>query len=100
MIRGTTPTHTFNIPFDVSYIKECKVVYAQDNVVIVTKSTSDCILEGTSVKTTLSQEDTFAFDSNKAVQIQLRILTTNDVALASVVANVGIAKCLDDEVMV
>ena len=99
MIRGTTPTHTFNIPFEASMIKECRVLYAQDDVVIVTKSTSDCILEGTTVKTTLSQQDTFKFDSNKGVQIQLRILTKNDVALASVVATVGIDRCLEDEVM-
>lgn len=99
MIRGTTPTHTFNIPFEVGMIKECRVLYAQDDVVIVTKSTADCILEGTTVKTTLSQQDTFKFDSNKCVQIQLRILTTNDVALASVVTHVGVAKCLDNEVM-
>lgn len=99
MIRGTTPTHTFNLPFEVGMIKECRVLYAQDDVVLVTKNTSDCILEGTTVKTTLTQNDTFKFDSDKAVQIQIRILTVNDVALASIINKVGIAKCLEDEVM-
>lgn len=99
MIRGTTPTHTFNLPFEVGMIKECRVLYAQDDVVLVIKNTSDCVLEGTTVKTTLTQNDTFKFDSDKAVQIQIRILTVNDVALASIINKVGIAKCLEDEVM-
>ena len=100
MIRGTTPTHTFNLPFEVGMIKECRIIYAQDNEVILKKDNSKCILEGTTIKVELTQQDTFKFDSNKPVQIQIRILTTNDVALASVVTTVGIAKCLDDEVMV
>ena len=99
MIRGTTPTHTFNIPFDSSLVKECRVIYAQNNEVLFTKTTKDCVLANKSVKTTLSQEDTFKFDCTKCVQIQLRILTAEGEALASVIEQVGVAKCLSDEVL-
>lgn len=100
MIRGTTPTHTFNIPFEAGMIKECRIIYAQDNEVIVKKDNSKCILEGTTIKVTLTQEDTFKFDNLKPVQIQLRILTKSGEVFASIVENVGVSKCLDNEVLV
>jgi hypothetical protein len=100
MIRGTTPTHMFNIPFDTSLVDEVKVTYAQDDDIILTKGTSDCVLDGSAIKVTLSQEDTFKFDCKKRAQVQLRILTKSGEALASVVEHIGVAKCLDTEVLV
>ena len=100
MIRGTTPTHTFTIPFDVSGIKTVKIIYAQDDVVIVEKLTESCVLDGMSIKTTLTQEETLKFDHKKAVQIQIRILTSGGTALASIVEQVGVSKLLDSEVLV
>ena len=35
MIIGTTPTHTFDIPFDTSMVDEVKITYAQDDVVVL-----------------------------------------------------------------
>ena len=99
MIRGTTPTHTFTIPFEVSEIKTVKITYAQDDVVVCEKTMSDCELTGTTISTVLTQEDTFKFDHTKDVQIQLRILTISGQALASIVEKVGVSRCLDDEVL-
>lgn len=99
MIRGTTPTHTFNIPFDTSLVDEVKIVYAQDEVVILEKTTSDCSLDDTKICVTLTQEDTFKFDCKKVVEIQLRVLTTGGEVLASVPEKVGVSKCLDNEVL-
>jgi hypothetical protein len=99
MIRGTTPTHTFNIPFDTSLVDEVKITYAQEDEIILTKGTTDCTLENNAIKVTLSQEDTFKFDHAKAVQIQIRILTVGGEALASVIEKVGVSKCLDNEVL-
>ena len=67
MIRGTTPTHTFNIPFDTSMVKEVKILYAQDVVKILEKKNGDCVLAGQSISVTLTQEDTFLFDNKKPV---------------------------------
>ena len=99
MIRGTTPTHTFKIPFDTNSISEVRVIYAQDDVVIFTKTEDDCVLEGDSIIVTLTQEDTFKFNHKRSVQIQLRVLTAKGEVLSSVIENVGVSKCLDDEVL-
>lgn len=100
MIRGTTPTHTFVIPMEAAGIKCVKVIYAQDDDTIVEKSTSDCTLEGNTISTVLTQEETLKFDCKKAVQIQIRVLTHGGQALASVIEKVGVSKCLDSEVLV
>ena len=99
MIRGTTPTHTFNIPFDTSMVKEVKILYAQDDVKVLENKNGDCKLSGQSISVTLSQEDTFLFDRKKPVEIQIRVLTLGGDALASVPEKVGVSKCLDNEVL-
>lgn len=99
MIRGTTPTHTFTIPFDTALIKEVRVTYAQADVPIVWKETKDCTLEGNTISTTLTQEDTLSFDCTKAIQIQIRVLTTAGEALSTRVQNISVEKCLDGEVL-
>lgn len=100
MIKGTTPTHTFNIPFDTSLVKVCRIIYAQNDEVLFIKTNEDCTLEGSVIKTRLTQEDTFMFDHNKPVQIQLRILTKNGESLSSVINKVGVSNCLGNEVLV
>lgn len=100
MIPGTTPTHTFKIPFDASIIKDFKVIYVQDDVTILEKRVSDCALDGYSVKVTLTQEETFLFKPQDIVEIQLRVLTLGGEVLASIPEKVGVAKCLDKEVLV
>lgn len=99
MIVGTTPTHTFNIPFDVSNIAMVRVIYAQNNNVVLTKTNEDCVLEDNTVSVTLTQEDTFLFDHTLPVEIQLRILTVNGTSLGSIPKKVGVTKCLEDVVM-
>lgn len=99
MIKGTTPTHTFNIPFDTDMVDEVKIVYAQDDQVILEKDTTDCALDAQTISVTLTQEDTFLFNHKKAVEIQLRILTLGGDALASIPEKIGVSKCLDAEVL-
>lgn len=99
MIRGTTPTHTFNLTFDVSLIKKVKITYAQDNTAVIAKTTKDCTLSGSSIAVKLSQEDTLKFDHRKTVEIQVRILTQNNAAMASKIKRVSVERCLDCEVL-
>lgn len=99
MIRGTTPTHIFNIPFDTSLVDEVKITYAQDDEIVLIKGTSDCVLDTNTIKVTLSQEDTFLFDHKKNVQVQVRLLTKSGEAFASIVEKVGVSQCLDNEVL-
>ena len=99
MIRGTTPTHTFTIPFNTSNIQKVKILYCQNDELILRKKTQDCTLDGNTISVRLTQEDTFKFNCKANVHIQVRILTERGDSLVSkeIVASVG--KCLEDEVL-
>lgn len=99
MIRGTTPTHTFTIPFAADDIKEVRIIYAQSGQEVFTKTTEDCALDGRTVSVRLVQEDTFALESTSSVQIQLRILTQDGEVHACDPLTVMVGTCLDDEVL-
>lgn len=99
MIRGTTPTHTFKIPLDVSGVKSVMVIYGQNNVEVFRKETDDCTLEGNSISVTLTQEETLKFNHSHNVQIQIRVLTVTGNALASDIKVVTVGQCLNSEVL-
>lgn len=99
MVNGTTPTHTFTLPFDVSTIKTIEIIYAQRNNALLTKKNKDIHLEGNKAIVKLTQEETFKFRHNFTVQIQLRILTTTGDALASNIYEVECERVLSSEVL-
>lgn len=100
MIRGTTPTHTFNLQFDTSVITKIRVLYAQNDNVILEKTESDCEVTDSAITLRLTQEETFLFDRKHPVEIQIRILCDDGSVLTSVPYKVGVLKCLQDEVLV
>ena len=99
MIVGTTPTHIFNVPLLASEIAEVRVLYSQNDTLIVTKTTTDCTIQDKLISVTLTQEDTFLIDANKPVEIQIRVLTPSGDALNSIPKRVGVTKCLENEVI-
>ena len=99
MIRGTTPTHTFNIPFNVQLISKLRILYSQDDVLILAKNMEDCVISDNSISVTLTQEDTLSFNAKKNVEIQIRILTVENKALASIPKKVSVLKLLENEVL-
>ena len=99
MIRGTTPLHTFRLTFDAEFISKVRILYAQNDTVVLAKETEDCNLEGSAIKVKLTQEDTLAFDSQYPVEIQVRVLLTDGNALASKLKKVTAERCLDNEVL-
>lgn len=100
MIKGSTPTHKFNIDFDTSFIAEVEIVYAQNDEQIFVKETKDVSLDGNTISVTLSQEETLKFDCYKRfVQIQMRVKTTEGVVMISDLISVGLEKCLFDGVI-
>lgn len=99
MIKGTTPTHTFSIPFGVENVDEVKVIYMQGDRQVMCKTTADCNMMGNTISVKLTQEDTFLFDSDRHCKIQIRVLTKDGTALASHVYTVDVRECLDDEVL-
>lgn len=100
MIRGTTPIHTFEIPFDVSLISDVRIIYYQDGAQVLWRDAAECELEGKTITIRLTQEETFQFDCKKGyVYIQLRIRTIGGEVLASDEIRVEVKRCLDNEVM-
>lgn len=102
MMRGTTPTHTFHLPFDTSLVRSVRVIYLQrqlGNALRLTKETDACALDGAAIRVTLTQEDTLLFDSRLPVEIQLRVLTHTGQALSSKPIAVDVGECLDGEVL-
>jgi len=97
MIRGTTPTHIFTLPFDTEQIDKVRVIYAQDDRVVFVKE--ECEKEANVVSVKLTQEETLKFDCRKKVEIQMRILTKDGEALASVIRKIDVEKCLESEVL-
>ena len=99
MIRGTTPTHIYTLPFDVNLIDKLRIIYNQNGRTILTKSEEDCTLTENVATTRLTQKDTLAFATTALVEIQLRILTKSGDALASDVFTVMAERCLSEEVL-
>ncbi len=99
MIRGTTPTHTFVLPFDTANVKECMIIYGQDDKEVLRKEASVCTMSDNKIVVELTQEDTLKFDCKKNVQLQLRVLTQDDKALATKVQTYPVHKCLNSEVL-
>ena len=111
IIRGTTPYHSFVLPYRVDEIKELYVTYLQNEEVILDKSLEsegveinnlldlyenahmedydmEEIESSSQLTIHLSQKDTLAFHFYPAAKkniaiIQVRILTTDDEAYAS-----------------
>ena len=125
IIRGTTPYHNFILPILAENIEAVYVTYLQNNEVILDKSNLKDIVEITNLVDLenasmeylseeeqqssqlvlhLSQEDTLKFHFYPAAKkniavIQIRILTTNDEAFASMPINERIFGVLHDGVI-
>lgn len=99
MIRGSTPTHTFNCKLDPELIHKVRILYSQNNVLVLKKEDSDCIKDGQKVVVKLTQEDTLTFKEGK-VEIQLRVLTSTGESIPSKIHVVPVSKLLENEVFV
>ena len=99
MRRGTTPTHTFTLPFDAEIIKSVKVTYVQDGKQVLAKKNPLVQLNGNTATLKLTQEETLMFSDETDVEIQIRILTTGGDTLGSYPMRIPVLCCLDDEVL-
>lgn len=99
MIKGTTPTHTFALPFGTEAIKTIEISYAQNDAVVLTKTNDDCTFNGNDVSVKLTQEDTLSFIEGACVEVQVRVLTLGNEVLASNIMRVHCDECLSDGVL-
>lgn len=95
MIRGTTPTLEFTLPFDTALLSEAYVTFAQQDKVVLEKSLSDCVTDGNKMTVKLTQADTLKLQVG-FVDIQIRAKMTGGDALASGIITVSAQKILKD----
>lgn len=99
MRRLTTPAHKFALQIDPAVIDKIRITYVQNNEIILTKQNEEVSFEGNIAKVKLTQEETKKFDAGSMVEIQVRILTLGNDALASDIIKTDVKRVLDDEVM-
>ena len=97
MRRGTTPTHTFTLPFDPSMIEKLRIVYVQMGQVVLTKTEEDIKITGNDVSVRLAESDTLKLKCKQNVDIQLKVLTKGGDVLVSDIYTVSVSRCLCEE---
>ena len=70
-MRGSTPTHTFELQFHTRLLTELNIYYSQNDDVLITKTIEDCELVDNEIRVTLTREETLRLDDNYPLQIQL-----------------------------
>lgn len=83
IVRGTTPTHTFNIPVDAELVEEICITYSQNDKEIFTRETYDCEVVGNQISTTLTQANTRALNHKLICAIQCFFKTTDGLVYGS-----------------
>ena len=99
MIRATTASQTYVLPFDTSELVAVRIYYSQHGKVVLEKNEEQVQLEGKEIKWTLTQQETMMFDDDAMVSIQLHVKTVHGDVLASEVDMVTVGKILKDEVL-
>lgn len=99
MRRGTTPTHTFKSPVDLTDAVELFMTYRQGGKTIIEKSLDDIEVEPEQLVIHLSQTDTLAFSTIGDVEIQCRARYASGDAIASNIITIKACKILKEGVI-
>ena len=99
MIRATTPTHIFTLPFEANLLKTVLISYGQYGNEKVKKETKECTLSGKTITVKLTQEETAKFAGGIPVDIQLRAVTTSGDVVATKYYTVECDRVMNDEVL-
>lgn len=98
MRQGTTPTIQITInDIDLNEMQNIYVVFEQ-NGYILKKESSDLDIEGNIISVLLSQEETLNFKEGTC-NIQLRMITKGEVAIASPIKTTKVYRVLNKEVI-
>lgn len=103
MYRVTTPTHTFALPIQTSECAEIQIQYKQGSVSILKHYQDGTLpsgmsLDGNKVYVRLTQQETKQFEPKQA-SVQVRVLTTENNALASQKFKININNVLNEDIL-
>lgn len=99
IIRGTTPTLEFGLPFDTSLLAEAWVTLSQNDVVVLNKKLEDCKCDNRKLSVKLTQEETLKLSCDCKTEIQIRARALEGDALASDIITVNTNRILKDGVI-
>lgn len=99
IIRGTTPTICFHLPFDLEEIEEMWLTLAQRGRDIITKEKEDMEYDNGTFSVTLSQDETLRLDARQKTEIQLRMKFVTGHAVASEEKPINVDDILKDGVI-
>ena len=100
MIKGTTPTIHYDLPFESSLISTAEIVleYVDANKkVLIVKGLADCTFGEKSIEAFLTQEETLQLPAPSIAYVQLRVVTTDGTVMATVAKKVDIKRLLKDD---
>lgn len=100
MIQGTTPTHTFKLPFGTNDILKLRITYYQLGRTVVEKTEDDVYMMGDTISLTLTQRETLMFNPRDNVKLQVKVLTVSGSVLASMVKELTVYEILNKEVLI
>lgn len=94
MIRGTTPTLEFTLPFEVETLSALYVTFKQAGRTVAERTLQECRYEGKVLLVELSQDETLAFTAGQQVDMQIRVKFTSGKALASEIMTTSVQPVL------
>lgn len=96
MVKGTTPTFTFTLPFDASTVEVAYLTFQQGNSVAFEKGMTSATTEGQSISFLVTQKDTLGLADSPDVTIQFRCKTSDGKVYASGLIEVPVVPTLKD----
>lgn len=102
MIRGTTPTHTFDIgdeSFDTSTLVKVNILYGQDDELLFRKKHAACTIDGRTISTKLTRQESLLFSHEKLAQVQIVAEDVSGETFETDVMTFAVGKLLDDGVL-
>ena len=97
--RGTTPTHTFTLPFEVDLISDLRITYSQNKNEILTKSRDEVKFYENDILVTLTQQETLLFTDKTPVFIQIKIKLKSGQVVSSEIITMRVDPSLNEEVI-
>lgn len=99
MIRGTTPTLEFTLPFDTADIAEGYITFTQHGKNVLEKSVNDAEKNENKLTLKLTQEETLELSASLNVKIQARIRMKTGDAIASEIITAPVRDILKDGII-